>query len=461
MLLAVALSPSLRVGRLASARRPGRDRRRRRSRRARRRRRPRPRLASAGSRRGRAGIRRGRAARAPSRPRRCGRRGRAGTRHLALAEARPDAGLTGTAAAAAASAARRGAPQAAVRLAEHALRLTPHDDPDRDSRVLELAGYLLVAGEKRRVTDVLEPQVHSLPRGAMRAQAFLLLSSGEIRGNDDIQRYLELALAESGSDGRARASVLADMAENVAVVRVERIAEADAWALEALPPTPGAPSRARTSRAVRAGLDAEPRRPRDRRRVRALSGGVEWCVPHRVLAGAGRGAAARVARRDRARRGDPEPSARGGRRAGRAVVVRFAAAAPVRARARAGEWDSAERSLDAWAQCADRELLHWPMYERCRALLAAGRGLPVEARRWGTEADERGGGRGSAGISSRRIGRWDGRAAAHETATAAERLRAVGAHASARVSASRARSRSLPRLVEALVELGDLEEAAP
>ena len=52
-------------------------------------------------------------------------------RHRALATATPDGALAPTVAAAAASAARRGAPQAAVELAEHALRLTPRDDPPR------------------------------------------------------------------------------------------------------------------------------------------------------------------------------------------------------------------------------------------------------------------------------------------------------------------------------------------
>ncbi len=96
---------------------------------------------------------------------------------------------------------------------------------------------------------------------------------------------------------------------------------------------------------------------------------------------------------------------------------------------RAGEWDAAERRLDEWAESADRELLHWPMYERCRALLAAGRGLPDEARRWGTEADARA---SSSGV------RWDQLEAqralgtaellGHDTAAAATRLRTVWEH---------------------------------
>ena len=69
------------------------------------------------------------------------------------------------------------------------------------------------------------------------------------------------------------------------------------------------------------------------------------------------------------------------------------------------------------------------MYERCRALLAAGRGLPDEAERWAAEAIAR----------AEAIGvRWDwlealrarGIAAllAHEPARAAESLRAVWEH---------------------------------
>ena len=71
------------------------------------------------------------------------------TRHLALAAEEPDAALAATVSAAAA-AARRGGAQAAAELADHALRLTPPDDPARVDRLLELGGYLEVAGEKQR-----------------------------------------------------------------------------------------------------------------------------------------------------------------------------------------------------------------------------------------------------------------------------------------------------------------------
>ncbi len=460
VLLAVALSPSLRVGQLASLAEPEAldlavdagvlvvdgDHVRA----------SHPLLAAAAVRRSQAGERRelhrDLAGVVPE--------GELRTRHLALAAAQPDAELAAGVAAAAASAARRGAPQAAVELAEHALRLTPHDHSDRDSRMLELAGYLVVAGEKRRLTGLLEPHVHSLPAGARRAQGFLLLTSGEIRDNDDIQRYLELALAESGDDTRARASVLADMAENVAAVRVERIAEAEAWALEALA-------------AIR-GADPE----LERRALYALA----WT---RALSGR---AIDDVWERFRAASPEPfyiahSPERIAGQRlvwrgeigAARAMLSRQLVEADERGEPssyalqrlhlcelelRAGEWDAAERRLDEWAESADRELLHWPMYERCRALVAVGRGLDDEARRWGTEADARA---SASGV------RWDELEAqralgtaellAHDTAAAADRLRAVWEHTERSGVCDPGAFPVAPELVEALAEQGELDEA--
>jgi DNA-binding CsgD family transcriptional regulator len=460
VLLAVALSPSLRVGQLASLAEPEAldlavdagvlavdgDQVRA----------SHPLLAAAAVRQSQAGERRALhrdlAGVVPE--------GELRTRHLALAAAQPDAELAATVAAGAASAARRGAPQPAVELGEHALRLTPPDDPDRNARLLELAGYLMIAGEKRRLTDLLEPHVPSLPAGATRAQAFLLLTSGEIRGNDDIQRYLELALAESGDDARARASVLADMAENVAAVRVERIAEAETWALEALPDTPGA--------------DPE----LERRVLYALA----WT---RTLGGR---AIDDVWERFRTASPEPfyiahSPERIAGQRlvwrgeigAARAMLSRQLVEADERGEPssyalqrlhlcelelRAGEWDAAEARLDEWAESADRELLHWPMYERCRALLAVGRGRPDEARRWGTEADARA---SAVGV------RWDQLEAqralgvaellAHDTAAAASRLRAVWEHTEREGVCDPGAFPVAPELVEALAEEGALEEA--
>ena len=102
------------------------------------------------------------------------------------------------------------------------------------------------------------------------------------------------------------------------------------------------------------------------------------------------------------------------------------------------------------------------MYERCRALLAAGRGLPGGGRALG--------GRRRSPRAEATGRRWDllealrarGIAAllAHEPARAAESLRAgLGAHASARGSTSPARSRSRPSSSRRSSELGELDEA--
>jgi DNA-binding NarL/FixJ family response regulator len=111
--------------------------------------------------------------------------------HLALATELPDEELAATVAAAAAAAAGRGAAQEAVVLAEHALRLTPEPDgPNR--RLLALGDYLNVAGEQARLTELLAPQLESLPPGEARVKACLLLSNGELTPAE--RRVVELAV---------------------------------------------------------------------------------------------------------------------------------------------------------------------------------------------------------------------------------------------------------------------------
>jgi DNA-binding CsgD family transcriptional regulator len=127
---------------------------------------------------------------------------------------------------------------------------------------------------------------------------------------------------------------------------------------------------------------------------------------------------------------------------------------------RAGEWDAASLLLDEWGESAELVVMFRPKYERCRALLAAGRGDSPQARRWATEAialaDE--------------IGcRWDGleglRALAlaslldHEPAAAAEGLREVWRHTEAEGVSEPGVFPVAPELVEALAEVGELDEA--
>jgi len=101
--------------------------------------------------------------------------------------------------------------------------------------MLRLASYLERAGERQRVTDLLEPELSSLPGGGPRVRAWLLLSEGEaISSYFDKAPYFDRALSECGSDPSLRAEVLARKALSTAAEGVERLAEAEAWAAQAL-----------------------------------------------------------------------------------------------------------------------------------------------------------------------------------------------------------------------------------
>jgi DNA-binding CsgD family transcriptional regulator len=307
--------------------------------------------------------------------------------HLALATELPDEELAATVASAAAAAAARGAAQEAVVLAEHALRLTAEPD-ERDGRLLALADYLNVAGEQVRLTDLLRPQLESLPPGEPRVKACLLLSNGAVDSNDDIVAYLERALAESGRDARLRASVLAEISTNDAVARVQRVRQAEERALEAV----------ETGRA--AGPEVERAALYALAWARSLRGRAieDVCERYREVSDAGSYLAfspERIAGQRLVWRGDIV-EARG--TLGRLLSVADERGEPIsyalqrmhlcELELRTGGWDDAARLLDEWDR--DGELLVWPCYDRCRALLAAGRGLPDETQRWASEAISRG-----------------------------------------------------------------------
>jgi len=378
--------------------------------------------------------------------------------HLALAADRPDEELAAVVAAAAAGAAARGARRDAVVLAEHALRLTPDDSAERTERVLTLGEYLESAGDGRGITDLLVPAVASLPAGEARVRAFLVLTNSVVKSNHEIRRYLEQALAEAGADESLRASVLLELAENDAVIRVRRIAEAEASVLEALP-------------AARAGGVSFERRalyvlswPRGlrggrlddlRERFRTASD-VAWNVGT---------SPDRIAGQQLSWRGEVE--------AARALLTQQLSLADERGEAyaymllrlhmcqlelRIGNCDAAAELLDEWAQSSERMM--WPMYERCRALLAAARGEPDEAERWAAETLER------AEVTGTGWDRLEGLRArgtaallAHEPGRAAASLRAVWEHTQREGVDEPGVFPVAPELVEALAELGELDEA--
>jgi hypothetical protein len=127
---------------------------------------------------------------------------------------------------------------------------------------------------------------------------------------------------------------------------------------------------------------------------------------------------------------------------------------------RAGDWEAAARVIDEWGTSTDQDLLVPPMFERCRALLAAGRGLPEETERWAARAI----------AGAREVGvMWDeleserarGIAAliAPDAARAAEPLRGVWEHTERAGVLEPGVFPVAPELVEALADLGEHDEA--
>jgi tetratricopeptide (TPR) repeat protein len=380
--------------------------------------------------------------------------------HLALATDVPDAGLAARVAEAAARAATRGAAREAVVLSEHALRLTPDGAAERSDRILRLGEYLLVAGEKQRLTDLLAPELDSLPRGAARVRALMLLTGGMVEDGDEIMRILESALAESAGDEALRAGVLVWMAEHEAVIRVERIRDAETAALEALETCAGSESTVERDALYGLGWARSLRgRPIDDvvERFHAVSD-----APVYMAASPDRVAGQRLMWR-----GEVDKA--------RAVLTRLLRTADERGEPysyalqrlhvcqlalRTGEFDEAARFLDEWHESADRELLVWPMYERCRALLAAGRGLPEEAELWATRTIAR---------AEEARSRWDilealrargtGALCGGQFQRAAASLTVVWEHTRREGVDEPGAFPVAPDLVEALVALGKLGEA--
>src|SRR5262249_6410628 len=125
---------------------------------------------------------------------------------------------------------------------------------------------------------------------------------------------------------------------------------------------------------------------------------------------------------------------------------------------RAGDWKTAARLLDEWDQSSERVI--WPMYKRCRALLAAGRGLPEEAEDWAAQTL---GSAQAAGTHWDRLEALRASGVAALLAGAPERaaadFRSVWEHTQREGVDEPGVFPVAPDLVEALAELGELDEA--
>jgi DNA-binding CsgD family transcriptional regulator len=381
--------------------------------------------------------------------------------HLALAADAPDAQLSATLSAAAAAAAARGAAQEAVSFAGHALRVTASDATERSDRVLQFAQYLEVAGDLQGLSAFLEGELDSLPSGAHRARAFLLLSEGGANvSNEDGLRYLERALVESGNDPLLRAPVLAKLSSNSSAIRVRRLRDAEAWAEEALAAARDDPEVERTALGSLSWARSLRGKEIDDLCQRFVA--ASDTVPYLV------GSPDRVAAQRLVWRGEVGPA--------RALLTEMRRVAGDRGEPvsyalfrlhlcelelRAGRWTAAEELLDEWAESSDDELLFWPMYERCQALLAAGRGLPEAASSWGAQAIARA---EATGVEWDRLEALRAIAIAalleHEPGRAADGLRAISEHTVREDVDEPGVFPFAPDLVEALTELGAFAEAA-
>jgi DNA-binding CsgD family transcriptional regulator len=381
-------------------------------------------------------------------------------RHLALATDQPDADLAATASTAAAAASARGARLDAVELAEHALRLTPPGSDEHPTRLLDLGRYLAIAGEPSRLTELLLPALDSLPARERSRARLLLCEDGDLASLAELERQLELVCGEAADDPELRAAVLANLSINQSARRMERIAEAEALALEAQQAAQG--SAGETERLALEALAW----------ARGLRGRPldDVCERYLAVSDAAVFVAAspeRVAAQRLVWRGEVERARR--------LLLRLQAAADERGELisyallrfhlfelelRIGDCAAAAGVLEEWCEPVERERLTQSKYERCVAQLAIAEGSAAEAERWASEA--------AVGVEAIEDA-WDRLGTELALGTAfllARRPAAAVGHARRVWACMQAEGVDdpgvfpvAPELVEALVELGDLDEA--
>jgi DNA-binding CsgD family transcriptional regulator len=254
-----------------------------------------------------------------------------------------------------------------------------------------------------------------------------------------------------------RAAVLAEFASNMAVSGVERLPEAEALALEALEQAP--PGETVTERHASLAL-AWSRAVRGSE-IDDLAGRVDDTGAS-LFESVGRIASVQLAWRGQVDEAREELAAlarladeRGEERSYAALRVHLC-----EVELRAGDCNAASRLLDEWGESAGTELFMAPAYERCRALLAAGRGDLQDASRWVSETLARA---EETGV------RWDlleglragGLSAllAHDTIRAVESFVSVWDHTRREGVDDPGVFPVAPDLVEALVEAGEQARA--
>ena len=276
-------------------------------------------------------------------------------------------------------------------------------------------------------------------------------------GDDEIQTLLARALAESGDDPALRAAVLADLAQVDAVIRVERIRRGGGEQPSRRSP-PAATSEITPRLHVLAWTRALQGRP-----IEDLAASASWRFRERPSPS--RAGPSETAGQRHAWRGDVGQA--------REVLDELFSVADERGESysyvlmrlhlcelelRIGDCAAAQRFLDEWRESSERVL--WPMYERCRALLAAARGNAADAKRWAEKALA---GAEATGMTWDRLEALRAAGAAallmHDPAAAAESLRAVWEHARREGVDDPGVFPVAPDLIDALLELGEVDEA--
>ena len=309
-----------------------------------------------------------------------------------------------------------------------------------------------------RVTELLGPEISKLPAGPVRARAHLLLGEdADLAGHEE---HLERALANSGNDPALRATALATKSMLLALVRVERISEAETLAVEAhrLAQSGGAEAARHARQALTWARILLGHPVEDLTKpvpgVAGTSSLYEISIdrPAAVqLAFGGRIAEARAL----LRRLFAQAEEHGETRFGAVLTLHLC-----ELELRAGELREASRLLDEWAESGATEGME-PTHARCCALLASLRGLPNEMERWAAAVPQ--------SVDGYLWDRWDelevvrarGIAAlfAHEPERAGDALGRVWEHTLREGVADPGAFPVAADLVEALVWLGRTAEA--
>jgi DNA-binding CsgD family transcriptional regulator/tetratricopeptide (TPR) repeat protein len=383
-------------------------------------------------------------------------------RHRALATDTADDIVARHAAGVAATAIARGATRDAVELAEHALRLTPADSPERPARLLGLARYLDVAGDWEQLRELLQPRLADLPAGPMRARALIMLSDTAERASH-MERYLDLALAECGDDLELRAAVLSAKALHMAINQLRGLDQAEAWAREALEAgrSLGAEVERRALHSL-AWVNMLRGRPVDALGSRFAPAPQGWSLYESAVE---RPAAVRAMVRghlDQARAALERLRALADER-GETVSAAVMHIGLCEIELRAGDVRAAERYLNEWHEWTPPDERHSQELApaRCRALLEVVRGRPAEAGRWAGEAiaaaraldlfREETEARRAAGMAALFAG---------DAAAAIAQLRPLWEHARHERLDEPGAMPVAPHLVAALIEEGEPDEAA-